>query len=155
VLFAHGSHFGGHALYIKDGVLKYVYNYLGMEEQVLTADAKLPTGHCTLGLEFTKQKMTTVGSAPLPNQCVGRARLHINGKTVAELAEMHTQVGKFALAGEGLNIGRDGAGPVTADYPGEQPWAFTGGTIERVVVDVSGDAYVDLEKEAAAAFKRD
>ena len=68
---------------------------------------------------------------------------------------MHTQVGKFALCGEGLNIGRDGAGPVTADYPGEQPWAFTGGVIERVIVDVSGDAYVDLEKEAAAAFKRD
>jgi arylsulfatase len=155
VLFAHGSHFGGHALYIKDGVLKYVYNYLGMEEQVLSAEAKLPTGPCTLGVEFTKEKFVTVGSSPLPNQCAGKARLHINAKTVAELAEMHTQLGKFALAGEGLNIGRDGAGPVTDDYPGEQPWAFTGGTIDRVIVDVSGDAYADLEKEAAAAFKRD
>jgi len=26
VLFAHGSKFGGHALYLKDGKLKYVYN---------------------------------------------------------------------------------------------------------------------------------
>jgi arylsulfatase len=155
VLFAHGSHFGGHALYIKDGVLKYVYNYLGMEEQVLSADAKLPTGPCTLGLEFTKEKLVTLGASPLPNQCAGKARLHINDKTVAELSELHTQLGKFALAGEGLNIGRDGAGPVTDDYPGAQPWAFNGGTIERVIVDVSGDAYADLEKEAAAAFKRD
>ena len=31
VLFAHGSPFGGHALYLKDGKLKYVYNYLGRE----------------------------------------------------------------------------------------------------------------------------
>jgi len=29
VIFAHGAQFGGHALYIKDGKLKYVYDYLG------------------------------------------------------------------------------------------------------------------------------
>jgi hypothetical protein len=29
VLFAHGCRFGGHALYIKDGKLKYAYNYVG------------------------------------------------------------------------------------------------------------------------------
>ena len=29
VLFAHGSRFGGHALYIKDRKLKYVYNFVG------------------------------------------------------------------------------------------------------------------------------
>jgi hypothetical protein len=47
----------------------------------------------------------------------------------------------------------DGA-PVTEDYPGERPWPFTGGTIERVIVDVSGEPYVDLEKEAIAMMKR-
>ena len=30
VLFAHGSRFGGHALYIKDNRLHYVYNFVGM-----------------------------------------------------------------------------------------------------------------------------
>ena len=30
VLFAQGSRFGGHALYIKDGKLKYVYNWVGL-----------------------------------------------------------------------------------------------------------------------------
>ena len=29
VLFAHGSHFGGHALYVKDNRLHYVYNFVG------------------------------------------------------------------------------------------------------------------------------
>ena len=35
VLFAHGSRFGGHALYIKDRKLKYVYNWVGLEEQIV------------------------------------------------------------------------------------------------------------------------
>ena len=45
--------------------------------------------------------------------------------------------------------------PVTPDYAGDHPWAFTGGTINRVLVHVSGEAYKDLEMEAIAAFKRD
>jgi arylsulfatase len=44
---------------------------------------------------------------------------------------------------------------VTEDYAGYYPWAFTGGTIKKVIVDVSGESYVDLELEAMAAFKRD
>ena len=54
------------------------------------------------------------------------------------------------IAGEGLCIGRDGGDGVTPDYPGERPWTFTGGTIHRVAVDVSGDPYIDLEREAQA-----
>src|SRR6185437_13004120 len=30
VIFAHGSRFGGHALFIKDGQVVYVYNFLGI-----------------------------------------------------------------------------------------------------------------------------
>ncbi len=54
-----------------------------------------------------------------------------------------------------MNIGRDGGAPVTEDYPGVRPWAFSGGTISRVIVDVSGEEYVDLEKEAMAMMERD
>ena len=54
-----------------------------------------------------------------------------------------------------MNIGRDGGAPVTEDYPFERPWAFTGGTIKQVIVDVSGEAYLDLEKEAIGMMKRD
>ena len=38
---------------------------------------------------------------------------------------------------------------ITDDYPGEAPHRFTGGTIKQVAIDVSGEAYVDLEREAA------
>ena len=38
VLFAHGSRFGGHALYVKDNRLHYVYNFVGMFEQKIVAE---------------------------------------------------------------------------------------------------------------------
>ncbi len=65
-----------------------------------------------------------------------------------------TQPGKFGLGGGGLVVGRSGAEPVTDDYPGERPWAFVGGTIKRVMIDVSGESFIDLAAEARAAFAR-
>jgi arylsulfatase len=59
------------------------------------------------------------------------------------------------LAGEGLNVGKDGGEAVTDDYPRDSPWTFVGGTIKRCAIDVSGEAFVDLAAEAAAAFARD
>ena len=44
VLFAHGSPFGGHALYVKDNRLHYVYNFVGMVEQKIVATEDLPIG---------------------------------------------------------------------------------------------------------------
>ena len=58
-------------------------------------------------------------------------------------------------AGEGLIVARYGGEAVTDDYSGDRPWAFVGGTIERVFVDVSGDPFVDLAREAAALFARE
>jgi arylsulfatase A-like enzyme len=155
VLFSHGHSFGGHALYIKDGKLKYVYNFLGENEQMIVSKSDVPTGKVVLGLEFVKEKLQAIRNSPVPNQCVGTATLYINDKKVGELKGMTTQLGKFALCGEGLNIGREGAAPVTFDYPGQQPWAFTGGVLKRVVVDVSGEPYVDFELEAQAMMSRD
>jgi arylsulfatase len=51
-------------------------------------------------------------------------------------------------------VGRSGAEPVTDSYSGARPWPFAGGTIERVLIDVSGEAFVDVAREAAAAFAR-
>jgi hypothetical protein len=39
-------------------------------------------------------------------------------------------------------------------YLGAAPHRFTGGTIKRVAIDVSGEPYVDLEREAATAMLR-
>ena len=51
--------------------------------------------------------------------------------------------------------GRDSGEAVTSDYPNGSPHRFTGGTISRVAVDVSGDPYVDLEREAQAMLARE
>jgi len=51
--------------------------------------------------------------------------------------------------GEGLTCGRDPGSPVTSRY--RPPFAFTG-TLESVVVDVSGELIVDTEKEMHAAM---
>jgi hypothetical protein len=69
--------------------------------------------------------------------------------------EITTQPGNFSLVGEGLNVGRDPAEPVTDDYSGESPYAFTGGTIKEAIVDVSGEHYIDLEREAVAMMARE
>ena len=66
-----------------------------------------------------------------------------------------TQPGNFSLVGEGLNVGQDPGEPVTSDYAGKGDFTFTGGTIKQVIVDVSGAAFTDLEREAAAMFARE
>ena len=67
-----------------------------------------------------------------------------------------TQPGNFSLVGEGLNVGKDPGEPVTDDYQGpRRPYAFTGGTISQVIVDVSGEQFIDLEKEAIAMMARE
>ena len=46
MLFAHGAQFGGHALYIKDGKLKYVYNFLGSNEQTVESTRRSRPARC-------------------------------------------------------------------------------------------------------------
>jgi len=154
-IFAHGSKFGGHALYIKDGKLKYCYNFVGIKEQIIVSSAPLPAGPCVLGVEFIMEKLDKVGGSSVPNAVIGTAKLYINDKQVGQMPAFQTQASYFNLCGEGLCIGYDSSMSVTDDYPGNSPWAFTGGTIKQVIVDVSGVAYADLEKQAAAMMQRE
>jgi arylsulfatase len=149
VLFAHGSRFGGHALYVKDNRLHYVNNVVGLIEQKVDGTEDLPTGEdLLLSASFDKD-----GEDP-PHVATGILSLYHGPKKVGE-GRIRTQPGLFSLAGEGLCIGRDSGEAVTADYPGDHPHRFTGGTIKRVAVDVSGDPYVDLEREARAMMARE
>ena len=146
VLFAHGSRFGGHSLFIKDHKLHYVYNFLGIKpEQMLVSD-KLAPGKHALGVEFIRESAGEHGEA------IGTAKLYVNDKVVAE-GPLRTQVGKFTLCGDGLCVGFDSADPVSEQYSGA--FAFTGGEILGVGIDVSEEQYLNLEQEAIAAFARD
>ena len=89
-----------------------------------------------------------------PGTATGTLSLY-HGDVQVGQGTIKTQPGKFTLAGEGLCIGRDSGAGVTADYAGTMPWHFTGGTIHRVAVDVSGEPYLDLEREAVAMMARE
>ncbi|MFM9033367.1 MAG: sulfatase-like hydrolase/transferase [Mycobacterium sp.] len=146
VIFAHGSRFGGHTLFIKDGKLHYVYNFLGIKPEQEFVSPKLTAGNHTLGVEFVREGAGEHGES------TGTAKLYVDEKVVAE-GPMRAQVGKFTLSGDGLCVGFDSADPVSRSYPPGFP--FTGGRILGVGVDIGGDQYLDLEREAAAAFARD
>ncbi len=149
VLFSHGSRFGGHSLYVKDNRLHYAYNFVGIVEQQIVAAEDLPTGdNLILSASFDKD------GEEVPGVATGVLSLYHGDRKVGE-GRIKTQPGGFAIAGEGLCIGRDSGEPVTDAYPGDPPCRFTGGTIKRVAVDVSGEPYVDLEREAAALIMRE
>ena len=128
-----------------NGMPSQADNFVGELVQVVESDETVPTGHVVLSASFDKE------GDGMPTQ--GTLTLHIRDKAVGS-GTIRIQPGKFGLGGGGLVFGRSGAEPVTDDYPGERPWALTGGTIKRVVIDVSGHEFIDLAKEAAAAFAR-
>jgi arylsulfatase len=143
VIFAHGSRFGGHALFIKNRKLYYVYNFLGIKPEQQFVSGELTPGKYTLGMEFTRE------GAGKHNESIGKTKLYVNEKVVAE-GPMRTQAGKFTLSGDGLCIGRDSGDNVSQEY--KTPATFTGGTILGVGVSVGKDQYLDLEQRAAAAL---
>ena len=127
VIFAHGSRFGGHSLFIKNKKLHYVYNFLGIPPEQKFVSPELKPGKYTLGMEFTRE------SAGKFKEAVGKTKLYVNDKVVAE-GPMRAQVGKFTLCGDGLCVGFDSADAVSHEYEGSNP--FKGGTIQFVGVTI-------------------
>jgi hypothetical protein len=148
VLFAMGSRFGGHALYVKDGRLHYVNNFLGSEEQLIVGSQDVPTGkNLLLTASFSKEHQEA-------DRTTGTMTIYHGDRKVGE-ARIKTQLGAFAIAGSSLHVGQNPGEPVTEDYPGNAPYRFTGGTIDRIAIDVSGEPYQDLEREAALMLMRE
>ena len=147
VIFAHGSRFGGHSLFIKDHKLYYVYNFLGIKpEQQFVSSVDLKPGKYTLGMEFDR-----TGAGP-HNESLGTTKLYVNDQVIAE-GPMKTQPGKFTLSGDGLAVGFDSGDAVSQEY--KTPGKFEGGTIQFVGVTVEEAAYADLEAEAQRALMAD
>ena len=84
--------------------------------------------------------------------CAGTLTLYVDDEPVGS-ATIVTQPGYFCLTATASCVGRDSASAVTPEY--QAPFAFTGGTIDKVVVDVSGERYVDHEAQVRAWFSID
>ena len=52
VLACHGSNVGGYVLFVQDGKLHYVHNYVGAEELEVSSDGPMPAGRHALRYEF-------------------------------------------------------------------------------------------------------
>jgi len=87
VIFAHGSRFGGHALFLKDQKLHYVYNFLGIGKPQEFVSEKLSAGKYALGMEFTREKGGKYGES------VGTTKLYVDDKVVKS-GPMRAQVGE-------------------------------------------------------------
>jgi arylsulfatase A-like enzyme len=146
VMFAMGTRFGGHALYVKDNRLHYVNSFVGAEEQMIVASEDIPTGeNVFLSASFEKE-----GNEP--TYARGTLSLYHGDAKVGE-GKIKTQLGFFAVAGTSLYVGRQPGEPVTDDYPGDTPYEFIGGTLRLVSVNVSGKPFTDLEHHAAMLLK--
>jgi arylsulfatase len=146
VIVAQGSRFGGHALFVKDGTLFYVYNFLGIPPEQRISVPAPATGRHIVGVEFTKERQGE------RRESHGPLKVHVDEDVVAE-EEIRTMTGLYALAGEGLCVGYDSGDAVSSLYTPR--FEFSGGEIQKVVFDVADDAYIDVERHLAAAVARD
>ncbi len=151
VVFAHGGVAGGHSLYVKDHTLKYAFNWVGTHVQTIEATEPITPGRHVFALEFVVS-----GPSTDPNQpgFAGTATLYLDQEPVGS-GDIVTQPGYFCAVGDGICVGRDSASPVTPDYADRGTFAFTGGTIDKVFVDVTGEHFVDHEAQVRAWLLKD
>jgi arylsulfatase A-like enzyme len=148
VLYKHGAGHGGHVLYLQDGRLRYVYNFMGEDEQRVSSPYGVPLGAHVLGVRYERTGTVEGSHTPL-----GTVSLYVDDTVVGTLQEVRTHPGSFGLAGGGVAVGRNTGQAVSNAY--RAPYPFTGGSIAKVVVDTSGTPYADVERELAAAFAKD
>jgi arylsulfatase A-like enzyme len=149
VIWAAGGVPGGHSLYVKDGVLRYTFNWIGTILQDVVADRPLTPGAHVCSAEFAAEGPN--GDPAMPG-AAGTLTLYVDDEAVGS-GQIVTQPGYFCLTGDGICVGRDSASAVTPEY--QAPFPFTGGTIDKVIVDVSGERYLDHEAQVRAWFAID
>jgi arylsulfatase len=117
--------------------------------QDVVADRPLTPGAHVCTAEFVAE-----GPCPDPKTpgTAGTLTLYVDDQAVGA-GPIVTQPGYFCLTGDGICVGRDSASAVTTEY--RAPFRFTGGTIDKVVIDLSGERYVDHEAQVRGWFMID
>lgn len=126
ILIAQGGRFGGWALYVKDGVAAYDYNFLGMQRFTVSANQKLTPGKHIVKFDFAYDG-GGIGKG-------GLGTIYIDDKKVGEGRIERTQPGIFS-ADETADVGIDLATPVVERIGSEARSKFNGG-IPKLVVEV-------------------
>jgi arylsulfatase len=125
-ILVQGGRFGGWALYVKDGVPAYDYNFLGLQRTIIASTEPLAPGKATIRFEFAYDG-GGMGKG-------GVGTLFVNGRKVAEGRIERTQPVIFS-ADETADVGVDLATPVVEAIGSEARSRFTG-RIREVRVQV-------------------
>lgn len=125
-IIVQGGRFGGWALYVKDGIPAYDYNFLGLERFTVAGTEKLKPGTATIRFEFAYDggglAKGGIGTLFVNEQKIGAGRIE------------RTQPMVFS-ADETADVGIDLATPVVETIGSEARSRFTG-RIHKVTVEV-------------------
>ena len=146
VIIAQGGRFGGWAVYVKDGRLKFAYNVLGIQEFTVAASAPIPAGNHQVRMEFAYD-----GGGLAKG---GDVTLFHDGTEVGKGRVEATQPMIFS-ADETTDIGYESGTTVTPDYTAHGS-RFTG-KLHWVQLDTGvddNDHYIDPEERLRVAMAR-
>ena len=140
VLLSNGNRHGGYALFVADGRLVYVHNYLGLERFEVVGDRPIPAGTRRLRMELATTSGPRWGEGKGSS---AEVRLFHDDDEVAMVELDHTVPGNFSIVGMSCGFAAyDTADP--SRY--RKPFAFTG-ELDKVVLDVTGELSVNPAAE--------
>jgi arylsulfatase A-like enzyme len=145
IIIAQGGRFGGWALYMKDGIVAYDYNFLGMERYTVSSPQKMKAGMYTVKFDFDYDG-GGVGKG-------GKGTIFIDGKKVSEGRITRTQPGLFS-ADETADVGIDLATPIVERIGAEHRSKFNG-HIPKVTVEIGASKLTadEAKKESELSEK--
>jgi arylsulfatase A-like enzyme len=139
VLACHGSNVGGYVVFVQDGKLHYVHNYVGAKELRVSSDKQVPAGKHSLRYEFEPTGAPDLkGGRGTP----GTAKLFVDEDLVGQ-TDFDVTIPLALGLGSGFAVGRNPGSSVSVMY--SSPFPFTG-KITKVSVDVSGKADADEDE---------
>src|SRR5215213_1574248 len=139
LICAQRSPFGGYALRLKGGKLRFEYDFFGISPQHdLVCDGP-PLGRHVVGVEIAKQDHEHVDGP------AGSVTIYVDGEPSA-CTPLHTMTGRFLLCGEGFTIGCDDADASHDER--EASTSLVGARVIKVVFDVAEEAAMNAARTA-------
>ena len=142
VLVAAGGLVAGYALFIKNRIPAYEYNWFSQSRYRVAGTQALPPGPATIRVEF-EYDGGGVGKG-------GTVKLFVNGKNAGTGRVEKTVPGRYS-ADETFDIGMDTGSPVSTEYA--SPNRFTG-TIKKVDISLGASSLSEEDQEKVRTMER-
>ncbi|MDQ1306506.1 MAG: hypothetical protein QG671_2338 [Actinomycetota bacterium] len=133
VIVTQGGQVGGWSLYVHQGLLKYCYNFFGIQYFIIAAAEPLPAGKHQVRMEFAYD-----GGGLAKG---GTATLFHDGNPVGS-GRVDVTIPMGFSADEACDVGRDTGSPASPDY-GPSGNRFTG-QIDWVQIEIGDDSHDHL-----------